>query len=246
MVASRRTVVWLSWALVVLAVISAVVLLVLASGVLITPVNVPDFVDRLFAIRTDQERLIPLVILGGVASLGVFLVLALLGVVLRAWATPSPGRDVMSTLLVLGGVIGVASQLTHMGIHDAGRAFICDCGYRVEEVIALDSALHVGESIFGWLLMGALSLVAVGVLVTGRVIAVSEAWRTLSLVLAIGILVAVAIRFVAALVFIEAFDPFQVADVMVAVVSGVLLPVWAILLLRGIEEPVEVSAPDFA
>ncbi|HEY7465027.1 MAG TPA: hypothetical protein VH987_11445 [Candidatus Limnocylindria bacterium] len=245
MVASRQTVVWLSWALVVLAVVSGVVLLILASGVLLTPIDIPDFVDRLFEIRRDQERLIPLVILGGVASLGVFLTLALLGVVLRAWAPTTPGRDLMSVLLVLGGVIGIASQLVHMGIHDAGRALICDCGYRVEEVIALDNALFVGESIFGWLLMGALSLVAMGVAVAGRMVAVSGRWRTLSLVIALGLLVAVALRFVAALVLIEAFDPLQVADIIVGVFLAILAPAWAILLLRGIEEPAEVPAPDF-
>jgi hypothetical protein len=140
-------------------------------------------------------------------------------------------------MLVVGGVIGIGSQLMHMGIHDAARPFYCDCGYRAEEVIGLDTAVHVGETMFNWLTTGALSFVAVGLALAGRLVAVSSAWRTLSYAIAIGLLAAVAIRLVAALVFIEAFDPFQVSDVIIGIVSGVLIPIWAILLARGVGEP---------
>lgn len=237
MVADRQTLTRLSWALVVLAVISAAVTLLFVSGVLLTPFDIPDFVDRLVAIRGDQERLIPFVIAEALATAGVYLVAAMLGVVLRAWASPRPMRDVLTLLLVVGGVIGIGSQLMHIGIHDAARPFYCDCGYRAEEVIGLDSALHVAESMFGWLAVGAVSLVGAGVAVAGRLLTVSAAWRMLSYAIAIGLLVAVALRFVAALVLIEAFDPFQVSDLIVAITSGILVPIWAILLARGVSEP---------
>ncbi len=239
MVANRGTLRWLSWALVILAVISAAVSLLFVSGVLLTPFDIPDFVDRLVAIRGDQERLIPFVIIGALATLGVYLVTAMLGVVLRAWASPSPMRDVLTMLLVVGGVIGIGSQLMHIGIHDAARPFYCDCGYRAEEVIGLDSALHVAESMFSWLAVGALGFVGAAVAVAGRLLAVSAAWRTLSFAIAIGLLVAVALRLVAAFVLIEAFDPFQVSDLIVALTSGILVPIWAILLARGVSEPGE-------
>lgn len=237
MVANRRTLIWLSWALVVLALIAAVVTLLFASGVLLTPLNIADFVDRLVAVRTDQERLLPLLIVGGLATLGAYLVVAMLGVAFRAWATPTPARDVMTLLLAFGGLIGIGSQLMHIGIHDAARPFYCDCGYRPEEVIGLDSALHVAESMFGWLTMGALSFVGVGVALAGRLVAVSAGWRMLSYTIAVGLLVAVALRFVAAFVLIEAFDPFQVSDVIVGITLGIVVPIWAILLARGIPEP---------
>jgi hypothetical protein len=237
MAADRRTLTWLSWTLVVLTIISAVVLLLFASGVLQTPIDVPDFVDRLVAIRTDQERQLPLLIIGALATLGVYLIAAVLGVLLRAWAVPRSMRDVMTLLLVVGGVIGVASQLMHIGIHDAARPFFCDCGYRAEEVIGIETSLHMAESVFSWLTTGALSFVAVGIALAGRLVAVSPTWRLLSYAIAIGLLIAVAIRFAAAIVFIEAFDPFQVSDVIIGLVSGVLIPIWAILLARGVGEP---------
>jgi hypothetical protein len=246
MVAKRRTLTWLSWALVVLALIAAVIQLLFASGVLLTPFDIPDFVDRLVAIRTDQERLLPLIIIGGVATLGAYLVVAMLGVALRAWIEPRPARDVMTLLLVFGGLIGIGSQLMHMGIHDAARPFYCDCGYRPEEVIGLDSALHVAEAMFGWLTMGALGFVGVGVALAGRLVAVSAVWRVLSYAIAAGLLVAVALRFVAALVLIESFDPFQVSDVVVGITLGIMVPIWVILLSRGIPEPEAQPVPPAA
>lgn len=239
MVANRRTLTWLSWALVVLVVITAAVTLLLASGILLTPFDIPDYVDRLIAIRGDQERLLPLIMLGALSAVGVYLIVAMLGLVLRAWAVPGPARDVMTALFLVGGVIGIGAQLLHIGIHDAARPIICDCGYRAEEVIGLDSALRVAESMFNWLAVGAVTFVGVGAAVATRVLAVGSTWRLVSYVIAAGLLLAVALRFVAALVFIEAFDPFQVSDIIVAITSGILVPIWAVMLARGVQEPDE-------
>jgi hypothetical protein len=218
-------------------VVSAVVTLLFVSGVLLTPFAIPDFVDRLVAIRTDNERLFPIVILGSLAALGVYLAGAMLGVVLRAWAQPSPTRDAMTLLLVFGGVIGIASQLMNIGVGDAARPFYCDCGYRAEEVVGLDRALSVGWSMINWLVIGAVTFVGVGVALAGRVVEVSSTWRLVSYAIAAGVLVAVAIRVAGSIVFIEAFDPFQVSDLIVAVTTGILVPIWAILLSRGVSEP---------
>jgi hypothetical protein len=237
MVANRRTLTQLSWALVVLVVISAATTLLLTSGLLHTQFDLPDLVDRLVAIRTDDERVFPLVIIGSLASLGVYLVGAILGVVLRGWAVPSARRDTMTLLLVIGGLIGIASQLASIGVGDAARPFYCDCGYRTEQIIARDEALNVGWSMINWLSMGAITFVGVGVAVTGRVVSVTATWRVLSYAVAAGVLLAVAIRVAGSLVFIEVFDPFQVSDLIVAITSGILVPVWAFLLARGVSEP---------
>lgn len=243
MVADRRVLTWLSWALVIFVVITAAVTLLLASGILLTPFDIPDYVDRLMAIRGDQERLLPVIMLGALSAVGVYLIVAMLGLVLRAWAVPGATRDVMTVLFVVGGVLGIGAQLVHIGIHDAARPFICDCGYRAEEVIGLDSALHVAESMFNWLAMGAVTFVGIGAAVAARVLAVGSTWRLVSYVIVAGLLLAVALRFVAALVFIEAFDPFQVSDIIVAVTSGILVPIWAVMLARGVMPPGELAEP---
>ena len=146
-------------------------------------------------------------------------------------------RDAMSLLLVFGGVIGIGSQLLNIGVGDAARPFYCDCGYRAEEVIGLDRALNVGWSMVNWLSMGAITLVGFGAAFAGRVVDVSSTWRLLSYAIAAGVLIAVAIRVAGSIVFIEAFDPFQVSDLIVAFTSGILVPIWAILLWLGTPQP---------
>jgi hypothetical protein len=238
MLANRGTLTWLSWALVVLVVISAAVTLLFVLGVLRPPPDAnDDFVDQLVFMRTHDEQAFPFVIVGSLATLGVYLIAAMLGVVLRAWAELSPTRNAMTLLLVFGGVTGIGAQLLNIGVGDAARPFYCDCGYRAEEMIGLDRALNVGWSMVNWLSIGAITLVGFGVALAGRVVEVSSAWRLLSYAIAAGVLVAVAIRVAASIVFIEAFDPFQASDLIVAVTSGILVPIWAILLSRGISEP---------
>ena len=238
MVANRQTLIWLSWALVILVVISAAILLLFVTGVLLPdPDENADFVDQLLFMRTHDEQAFPFVIIGSLATLGVYLIAAMLGVVLRVWARATPTRDAMTLLLVFGGLIGIASQLLNIGAGDAARPFYCECDYRAEQVIGLDRALNVAWSMINWMNMGAVSFVGVGAAVAARVLTVSSTWRLLSYAIAVAVLVAVAIRFLASLVFIEAFDPYQVSDLIIAVMSGILVPIWAILLARGVTEP---------
>jgi hypothetical protein len=61
-------------------------------------------------------------------------------------------------------------------------------------------------------------------------VAVNSAWRTLSYVIAALLLVSVAVRLVAMFVFVSAFDPFQVTDLILGLTSGVLVPIWAVIL----------------
>jgi hypothetical protein len=239
MIAYQRTLTGLSWLLVVLAVISAVVTLLFATGALLPPApdQTQDFVDQLLSMRTHDEQAFPFVIVGSLATLGVYLIAATLGIMLRAWAGPTPMRDAMTLLLVIGGVIGIGAQLSNIGVGDAARPFYCDCGYRAEEVIGLDRAVSVGWSVVNWLSIGAITLVGFGVALVGRVVEVNATWRFLCNAIAVAVLFAAAIRVVASIVFIDAFDPFQVSDLIVAVTAGILVPIWAILLSRGISEP---------
>jgi hypothetical protein len=238
MVAYRRTLAWLSWPLIILVVISAAVTLLFTLGELLPPPDESDdFVDQLVFMRIHDEQAFPFVIVGSLATLGVYLIAAMLGVVLRAWTDPAPTRDAMALLLVTGGVIGIGAQLLNIGVGDAARPSYCDCGFRPEEVIGLQEALNVGWSMINWLSIGAITLVGFGVALAGRVIEVSSVWRLLSYAIAAAVLVAVAIRVAASIVFIGAFDPFLVSDLIVAITSAIFVPVWAILLSRGISEP---------
>lgn len=234
MVGSVQTVRWLSWTLVVLAIASAVVTLLIVLGILFPHVDIEDLVQRIEAFRANDTRAFPVVVLGSLATLGVFLVGAMLGVALRSWAQPSGLRDAMTLLFVVGGVIGIIAQLANIAVNNAATFGICDCNYRTEELIAQDYALSVGWALVNWLATGAITVVGAGAAVAGRIIDISPLWRTVSYLIALLLIFAVALRVLAAFVFIEAFDPFQVSDLVIAVAAGILVPIWAILLARGV------------
>jgi hypothetical protein len=196
--------------------------------------------------RTQDEAAFPFVIVGSLATLGVYVIAALFGLLLRAWASPSPTRDAMTVLLVFGGLIGIGSQLLNIGVGDAARPFICDCGYRAEEQVGLARALDVGWSMVNWLNIGAVTFVGIGVAATARVVQVSSTWRLVSYAIAVAVLVAAGIRVAASLVFIEVFDPFTVSDLIIAVALAILVPIWAILLSRGVAEPEGAPLPAAA
>jgi hypothetical protein len=221
------------WALVVFAVISAVVSLLFVTGTLRPPHDAQDLVERLIANRTSDVDAFPFVVLGSVATIGVFLLAALIGVALRSWAPVQPQWDAMATLFVIGGVLGIGANLLNIAVGNAATFTYCDCGYKTEEVIGQNYALMVGWTMVSWLSLGALTLVASGVAVAGRLVDISASWRTLSYVIAAALLLAVALRVLAESVFIGAFDPFLTSDLIVAFAGGILVPIWAVLLARG-------------
>jgi len=233
-IASVRWLRMLCWALVILTVISAVVSVLLALGVLLPFHDAADLVDRLEANRASDTSAFPVLFLGWAATAGVFLIAALLGAALRPWAAAVPLRDTMTVLFVVAGVVGVAANLLSMGLGEAATAGYCDCGYRTEEIIAQNYALNVGRAASDWLSIGAVTLVGLGVAAAGRLIAVSSLWRNLSYLIAIVLVLAAALRAVAAFVVIEVIDPFQISALATALAAGILVPIWAILLARGI------------
>jgi hypothetical protein len=223
---------WLAWALAILAIVNAVITLGFALNIGAPKIDIQDLVERLIAFRADDVRIFPVVVLQALAGLGVFLVAAILGLALRRWAPNTPARDALVLLFVIGGVLGVSANLLNIATANAATFGYCDCGYKTEEVIAQDYALTVGRLAANWLLIGAVTLVGLGTALAGRLLNFSPSWRLVSYAIALLLLFAAGLRLVAAFVFVEAFDPFQLSDILTAIAAGILVPVWAILLAR--------------
>jgi drug/metabolite transporter (DMT)-like permease len=232
--ASVRWIRALAWALVVLAVVTAIVNLLFVFGNLLPEHDLPDLVERMIADRGSDTSAFPIAVIGSLASIGVFLIAALLGVALRGWAPESSLLDAMAVLFLIGGVIGIGSNLMNIATAQAATYGYCDCGYKTEEVISLDYALSVGRTMTIWLNIGAVTLVGVGVALAGRLVDLSPAWRTLSYLIAVLLIFAVALRVIPTFVFVESFDPYQLSDLATALAAGILVPIWAILLARGV------------
>jgi hypothetical protein len=223
----------LCWALVALAIAAALLTLIFATGILFPRIEIENLVDRLVAIRAQDGRNFPLTVLGSLASIGVFLASALLGVAIRPWAPATPLRDALTVLFVIGGVIGIAANLLNIAVAQAATFGYCDCGFKAEEVISQDYALGVGWTIVSWLSVGAVTLVGAGAALAGRLVAISPAWKTLSYLIAAVLVFGVALRVLSAFLSVQGVDLFQISDLVVAVGAGILVPIWAVMLARG-------------
>jgi hypothetical protein len=234
MVASDRLLRWLSWALAVLAIVSAAVSLLFALGLLFPDLGrIDDFVDRLEAFRGADQQVYPFVLLGSLAALGVFLVAAVLGGALRPLAPPGGVRDAMTIVFVVGGTVGIVAQLLNVAVGQTATFSICDCAYRAEELIAQAYSLDIGWTLVRWLALGAVTIVGVGLAFAGRLVDISSAWRTLSYLTAATLLLAVVVRLMDDYISIDGFDFVQISDLMIAAASGIMVPIWAVILARS-------------
>jgi hypothetical protein len=226
-VASDRLLRWLCWILVVLVVVQAVLTYGLHQGWFVKfPDLSPtaDLVDRLLASRSIDQQTNTLALIATLGALGVFVIAALLGAVLRPLVSSGSARDVMTVVFLLGGVIGVAAQLVNIGVNQAATYGYCDCGYKAEELIAQDYALGVGWTVQFWLALGAITIVGVGAAVAGRLVAISPLWTTLSYLIAIALFLGIALQLL---------GQGNFADIVIGITSGIAVPIWAILLARG-------------
>ena len=246
MSSSARTVRRLCWALVVLAITSAV--LQVMNTLALPPLPPPpppieDFVQRLEAFVTIDAQLFPFAVIQGLVTIGLFLVAALLGTSLRAWARTASVRDAMVLMFVIGGTLGIAANALNIGVAQKASFGYCDCGYKTEELIARDYALTTGWQAINWLSIAAVTLTGLGVAIAGRALDLGSTFRTVSYAVAALLLLAVVLRVAAAFVVIEFFDPFQVSDLLGAAAAGILVPIWAVMLARAIDnrEPTDAA-----
>lgn len=219
---------WLCWALVVFTVASALISVAISLNLLTSYPNVPDsldFVQRLTLFRQGDQQALPVYLVSSVLALVVFALAALIGVALRPVAIAGSGRDVMATLFVAGGIVGIVAQLVLIGVNETAAQGYCDCGYKAEELIAQTKALDLGFTIQSWLSVGALVMLGIGVAAAGRLVDVSAAWRTLSYVIAIGLVIAAVL-----LIINQGFY----STLVTGFTAGLLVAIWAAMLALAV------------
>ena len=228
MAEAARLIRWLCWALIVVSIGAAIMSATTAINPFSTDIpEDTDFVERLLTYRSWDQQLYPVALASNVFGIAVLFLAALVGVALRALAPPSLARDLMATIFVVGGVVGVVSQLVNVGVNQAATYGYCDCGYRESEVIAQDYVLSIAWNIQAWLNVGAIAIVGIGVALAGRIVAVSRDWSIVSYLIAIGLFVGVVVQLAGQGV---------TAQIIVGATAGFGVPIWAFLLARGLRE----------
>jgi hypothetical protein len=226
-VASDRLLRWLLWTLVVLVIVSAVMQIGVSQNLFLKFPDIPnntDLVERLATSRTFDQGAYVFTLIGSLASIGVFMLVAMLGPAIRFLAHVGSARDVMAAVFIVGGVVGIVSQLLNIGVSQAATFGYCDCGYRSQELIAQDYALGVGWTAQLWVVTGAVTLVGLGAALAGWLVEVSPTWKYLSYGIAVALVIG-------AVLLIAGQD--QIANLVEGITAGIAVPIWAILLARS-------------
>jgi hypothetical protein len=226
-----------AWLLAILSVAATVLTLVLSFDLTGAPPPVSetaDFPTRILETQAFVQSRWPLDLAGSLLFAGVFGMIALLGALLFG----RTGRVELLGLMIAGGILGMASQLTYIGAHQVAAAIAyCDCGFKTEEVISQTWGLTLIDGVADWILHGAAVLLAGGVIYAGDALAgrgMPAAWGTLSWALAGVLLLSVALNVVG-------LDG-PIGPLLIALVTGVLLPIWAVWLATRLPDPAEVAA----
>ena len=222
------TVRWLAWSLGILFLLGTALQLVDFANLYATP---PEFqpawtmVDARLATYDYRVAIWPIFFLSNLSFGAGFVALTGLGFALALWlASGDPRRIGIATTLGVGGILGAVGQLVIIG---AAKATVdiayCDCGFKETEIVSQIWAQMIAEGAAYWLVNGASVLGAVGI------VAVVSAFRD-ELSPSLGILGWVtAIGLVAAVVVPQlSLGPEELAFWLQVVVSGVLVPIWAI------------------
>jgi hypothetical protein len=231
---SVRTV---AWAVAILGLVATALTLVLALNLTGAPPAVDesaDFPTRILAGQAFEQSRWPLDLVANLMFAATFGSLILLGAIL----TSRTDRPEIAALLGAGGLLGIGSQLLYVGAHQVATSIgYCDCGFITQEVISQAWSLMVADGIAAWFLTAALILLAGGVAYTARALAGSAmpaSWGALSWGLG-------ALLVLGAALSIIGFDG-QITSLLIAVISGIVLPIWAVWLAVGLTDDT-VAAP---
>jgi hypothetical protein len=211
-------------------VLAAVLRLADQLNVVATPPNLPDgtnLVDRVLATIPYRHDVWPVFFGTNILIAIGFAGLAALGWLLAArMAATDSRRALLLGTFVTGGILGAAGQLILVG---AAKAQVdipyCDCGFKEQEIVSQVWAEMVAQGAAQWLvnaalLLGALGLAVVAARFGGR--EMPDGWGWLSFGIAVLVVAWLA------LTFLDVAG--DITDVLLLVVIGILVPIWAIWL----------------
>ncbi|MGH2393255.1 MAG: hypothetical protein ACRDGH_07140 [Candidatus Limnocylindria bacterium] len=233
----------LSWVIVATFLIGSVLVLVLSFTVPMREFP-PDatFVDHILGSFEDQQaRWIPDLGSSLLFAVG-FAAIAALGATLRHVLGSGDPRSMLATVAFLAaGGVGITSQLIYVGGTEiATNPQYCDCGFLAEEIISRGMIRDVINGIVGWMIDGFSVLFAVGLLAIAAVASASgtmpAGWVAFTRLIAIAGLASVVWNRVGTPLLVQAgFEDVNYGlfgGLVIFVIAGVLVPVWAAWLAR--------------
>jgi hypothetical protein len=181
-------------------------------------------------------------------SLG-FLAVAMLGPILRAVMDRSDPRATrLAVLFLVAGTIGILSQVIYLGGKEVATApYYCDCDSLEAQLISRGSVLDVLGGIQSWMTDAFTFLFAIGLFAAAS-LARASGWGAgfVRASVALGVLGLASAAWsrigVPLLVNAEVhIDYYGIGLLILAVVAGVAVPIWSVILARTLTRPADVA-----
>lgn len=181
-------------------------------------------------------------------SLG-FLAVAMLGPILRAVMDRSDPRATrLAVLFLVAGTIGILSQVIYLGGKEVATApYYCDCDSLEAQLISRGSVLDVLGGIQSWMTDAFSFLFAIGLFAAAS-LARASGWGAgfvrASVVLAVLGVASAAWSRIAVPLLVNAdvhIDYYGIGLLILAVVAGVALPIWGVIVARTLTRPADIA-----
>ena len=235
-----RLVRWLAWSVGVLFLLGTVFRLVDSFNLFATPPDLPEtlnMVEFRLAVQEYRVAVWPIFLLSNLANGIGFIAVTALGLALvRHVASDSPHRVGIAAGLGMAGILGAVAQLLIIGVTQPtiDNAY-CDCGFKETEIVAQIWAQQLAESASQWFINAALVLAAIGVASAGTAFRdrMPASWNVYSWLVAVGLIAAVVIPMLRINPDLDLW--------VLAVVAGVMVPIWALWLGASLRAGDEVE-----
>ncbi|RPH36558.1 MAG: hypothetical protein EHM90_01725 [Chloroflexi bacterium] len=181
-----------------------------------------------------------------------FVGLAILGATLRRVLDRDDARGaVLAVTFLLAGAIGAASQVLFVGATEvATNPEYCDCGFLAEEIVSRQMAHDIALNVVFWMTDMSIVVIAIGLLAFAA-LARASGWVPDGLAVYARVLAGLAFlsvvwgRVVVPLLMESGveLDYFRIGDLVILLIAGVLVPIWAAWVARAARSTPEVEEP---
>lgn len=209
------------------AVIATALGLALGFDLLVTPPTIPetlDFPSRLDALEPFHRAQWPFDAALTLLYVVGFGALMLAAESIAALAAADRRAAILKTAIVASGLLAVAGGLLYIGATQVTMSVdYCDCGFKNEEVISRFWALAIVQGATNWLSYGAIAFGAAGMGVSALIFGprMPAIWRWIAWSGA-GLL--------PLSVLLHEVSDTPAGDLVAALATGILLPMWAVIL----------------
>jgi hypothetical protein len=232
----------LAWTLAITFIVGTIIILLLALNI---SAPEPQFhegdnvlVDNILVDLANQQQRWPQDVLANVLFAIGFAAVGGLGTTLphRLGAADDRGR-LMASAFVMAATLGVVAELTYLGVKEMSiNAQYCECALRDPQLISRAEALNGVVNLQGWLTDGFSVLFGLGLFAAAALArstaAMSAGWRTYTRWMGIAAIAFVLIGRLLTFVGSDTLDLNTISALLIAIVAGILTPIWAIWTAR--------------